>query len=522
MTKPPRSVLTQCKDIHLITPPSSFKAIEAALSQNPHLTSLPLPKPDILAPESLTQTSGTAEILRHPDVKAVVTGDFLVLPCDLICEIPGESLLEAWMIQESGLGGASASSLDYLGPKMGLGGEKGGRRGGLGVWFQTRTESSIKGAETDFVITTALPRPTVPPSEGSLRPHISKLLYATTTDTLRDITAEKKSFPIRHGLIRKHGRIRMLTTHRDAHIYVFPHWVLDLVAHNESFDSISEDVVGWWAKASWQDGLAEKLGMRQIFDGTLSPSPDEKDGVDSTSHHSGLIEDDINLASMSTTHTSSLRPTTQPTSHPLSPIPPILAYIHPSPPLPTLAPLLLRVDTPSLLLSTSLHLATHPAGTTPHSHPQKISTPSLIAPHTSVHAPSSLLAANVTVATHASVKECVIGASCSIGPGAKLVRCLLMDEVEVGEKCVLSGCVLGRRSRVGAGATLRDVEVQGGFVVEAGADAKGEKMMVFDGLEDDEGDGREEGEGDGHGDGDGEDGGDGGERKSDEGFGWGS
>lgn len=394
------------------------------------------------------------------------------------------------MIQESGLGGAASNSLDYRGPKMGVGGEKGGRRGGLGVWYQTKTESSVKTTETDFIITTALPQSTVHPPEQSLGPHISKLLYATSSDSLGDIIEENRNFPIRHGLIRKHGRIRMLTTHRDAYIYIFPHWVLDFAARNETFVSIGEDVVGWWAKASWQDGLAEKLGLRQVFDGTsTAPSSDEKDGVDSNSHHSGIIEDDIDIANMSSTHTSSLRPQSQTFNRQRSPIPPILAYIHPSPPAPPAPlPLLLRVDTTSLLLNTSLHLATHLPATTPHSHPQKISTPSLIAPHTTVHAPTTLLAPNVTVATHASIKECVIGASCSIGVGAKLTRCVLMDEVEVGEKCVLSGCVLGRRTRIGKGAVLRDVEVQGGFVVEAGTEAKNEKMMVFAGLEDDQDD----------------------------------
>lgn len=412
----------------------------------------------------------------------------MILPCDLICEIPGESLIEAWMIQQSGLGGAASNSLDYLGPKLGVGGEKGGRRGGLSVWYQTKIESSVKTTETDFIITAALPQSTVQAPETSLRPHISKLLYATSSDTLGDIIEENEAFPVRHGLIRKHGRIRMLTTHRDAYIYIFPHWVLDLAARNETFVSIGEDVVGWWAKASWQDGLAEKLGLRQIFDGTsTSPSPDEKDGVDSNSHHSGMIEDDIDLANMSSTHTSSL-PSSQTPSRQRFPIPPILAYIHPSPPAPTPSPLLLRVDTTSLLLNTSLHLATHPPTTSPHSHPQKISTPSLIAPHTTVHAPSTLLAPNVTVATHASIKECVIGASCNIGAGAKLVRCVLMDEVEVGEKCVLSGCVLGRRAQIGKGAVLKDVEVQGGFVVEAGTEAKNEKMMVFTGLEENQDD----------------------------------
>lgn len=392
------------------------------------------------------------------------------------------------MIQESGLGGAASNSLDYRGPKMGVGGEKGGRRGGLGVWYQTKTESSVKTTETDFIITTALPQSSVHPPEQSLGPYISKLLYATSSDSLSDIIKENRNFPIRHGLIRKHGRIRMLTTHRDAYIYIFPHWVLDFAARNETFVSIGEDVVGWWAKASWQDGLAEKLGLWQVFDGTsTAPLSDEKDGVDSNSHHSGIIEDDIDIANMSSTHTSSLRPQSQTFNRQCSPIPPILAYIHPSPPAPSAPPpLLLRVDTTSLLLNTSLHLATHLPATTPHSHPQKISTPSLIAPHTAIHAPTTLLAPNVTVATHAAIKECVIGASCSIGVGAKLLRCVLMDEVEVGEKCLLNGCVLGRRTRIGNGAVLKDVEVQGGFVVEAGTQAKDEKMMAFAGLEDDQ------------------------------------
>lgn len=386
------------------------------------------------------------------------------------------------MIQESGLGGASSNPLESLGPKMGVGGEKCGRRGGLGVWYQTKTESSIKTTETDFIMTAALPQPTVQPPALSLRPHVSKLVYATSSDSLGDLVEEHQGFPIRHGLIRKHGRIRMLTTHRDAHIYIFPHWVLDLAARNETFVSIGEDVVGWWAKASWQDGLAEKLGLRQIFgDISTSPAPDEKDGVDSNSHHSGMIEDDVDLANMSST---SPIPPTRTSNRQRSPIPPILAYIHPSPPAPTFSPLL-RVDTTSLLLNTSLHLATYPPATTPHSHPQKISTPSLIAPHTTVHEPTTLLAPNVTVATHASIKESVIGASCSIGAGAKLTRCVLMDEAEVGEKCVLSGCVLGRRARVGKGSVLKDVEVQGGFAVEAGTEAQNEKMMVFAGFEDD-------------------------------------
>ncbi|KAL8711241.1 MAG: hypothetical protein Q9220_004386 [cf. Caloplaca sp. 1 TL-2023] len=227
--------------ITLITPPQSCKAIEDALSRNPHLTSLPLPRVDVLAPESLSQNTGTAEILRLPEVQAVIDGHFIVLPCDLISELAGESLLVTWMVYAAGIIGSPAAP------------------GGLGVWFPTKGEHAIKGEETDFLMTANLPDATVDPPPDSLRPHLSQVVYSTSTDTLNDIIQARQSFPVRHGLIRKHGRIRMLTNHRDAHIYLFPYWILDFINSNPKLDTIGEDIVGWWAKATWQDGLVPKL-----------------------------------------------------------------------------------------------------------------------------------------------------------------------------------------------------------------------------------------------------------------------
>ncbi|MCJ1378299.1 hypothetical protein MMC17_001396 [Xylographa soralifera] len=491
-------------NIHLITPPSSAKAIESALSQNPHLTSLPAPTADILAPEELTQTSGTAAILRLPEVQAAISGDFLILPCDLICEVAGESLLEAWMIQQGGLGGASSGSHDYRGPKMGIGGEKGGRRGGLGVWFETKSEGSVKGEETDFVITTPLETSVVLPPEGSLRSNISRLVYSTTTDTLKDITEEKKTFPIRHGLIRQYGRIRMLTTYRDAHIYLFPHWVLDMVKKNDTMDSISEDLVGWWAKAGWQDGLADKLGLRQVFEDI-----EDREG-EHGSHHSGLLEEEMDIGSLSTTWTSdlTLKPRKEQqsafasrVSTPVPPlihssienrkliIPPILAYIQPST---SSAPLIRRVDTAAILLHVSLRLAkldsideAGRAASSPFAHAHKIAYQGGIAQRSTVTKTDCLLAENVTVEEKSVIKESVIGANCHIKSGARLTRCVLMDGVVVGERCQLTGCILGRRVQVGRESVLKECEVQEGNVVAEETDAKGEKFMVFEGLDED-------------------------------------
>jgi translation initiation factor eIF-2B subunit gamma len=438
------------------------------MNTNPHLTGLPLPKPDILAPQGLDQNTGTAQIFRLPEVRAIVKGDFIVLPCDLVCEIGGESLLESWMIKEAALGGATAADPEPSDPKMVLGGGKRSQRGGLGVWYETKGETIIKGEETDFIATSPLEAGPVPPAKSSLLAHMSKLVYSVPTDTLNDITEDKKSLPIRHSLVRAHSRIRMMSSHRDAHIYVFPAWILEFINQNEHFDSIGEDVIGWWAKAGWQDGLGDKLGLREIFKKSDLVASDD-------SLLSNAPADDIDIIALSSTWTSKFQ--TAGHSDKLQ-IPPMLAYMHPSKPTsksPTV-PLIRRVDTAPLLLSISLQLAKIESienlgreTPSPFAHQSKVAYPEGIASKTTVTRPDCLLAENVTVEEKCSIKESVIGANCQIRTGAKLTRCVLMDGVVVGKGCKLTGCILGKRSVIGEDSVLLDCEVQENLLVEPGS-----------------------------------------------------
>lgn len=480
-------------DITIVTPPESLDAIEAAMSQNPHLTSLPAPKPDIIAPQGLTHASGTGDLFRLPEVQAAVRGDFLVLPCDLVCELDGTALTDAWMIEEGGLNAVTGRPGDSGGIPMPVGGEKIGRRGGLGVWYQTRGEGSVKGEETDFIATAPLAAPVVPPPVDSLRRHMSKLVYTAPTDTLNDITEDRKCFPVRHSLIRHHPRLRMLTTYRDAHIYLFPYWVMEMIKKNETFESIAEDVLGWWAKAGWQDGLGDKLGLRQIFDPQES-SDSEVDGG------SQVVDDEIDVSKLSTTWAMCpVESSTVPThlasrvqnatiaqglksisQKPKLAIPPILSYVQPSDPS---CPLIRRVDTAHLLLSVSLRLAKLPSieevgrdAASPFAHQAKVAHKDAIPRKCRVEAENSLLAENVIVEEKCNIKESVIGSNCKIGEGARLLRCLLMDGVEVGPNAQLTDCVLGRRCKIEGGpakgdekTVLKDCEVQDGQVVEWGS-----------------------------------------------------
>jgi translation initiation factor eIF-2B subunit gamma len=407
----------------------------------------------------------------------------------------GEALLETWMIKEAGLGGATGGGEEFHGPKMAIGGEKGGRRGGLGVWYETKIEVpkgelAVKGEETDFLATAPIDQGPVPSYQSSLLRHTSKVVASFPTDTLNDTIEIKNMLPIRQSLVAKHGNVRMLTTHRDAHIYIFPSWVLDMINKNDDMDNLSEDVIGWWAKASWQNGFAERLGLRDIFHGVKASNYEEANERDEES------KEDIDIAALSSTSVSTVQSlkssitfsathqspkidaqdsTTDPSDTEPLIVPPFLAYLHQSQPYGTPgAPVVRRVDTAPLLLMISLQLAKLEAidqvgrqEASPFAHASKVAYPGGIAGRCTVTRQDCLIADNVTVEERSAVKECVIGANCQVGEGAKLFRCVLMEGAVVGKGCKISGSILGRRSVVGNDSVLQDCEVEDNMRIEA-------------------------------------------------------
>lgn len=425
--------------------------MKAAMGTNPHLTSLPMPRPEILCPADLTQTAGTAEILRLPEIRNLITGDFLVLPCDLVCEFGAEQLLQAWMVK-------AASATDLLGAKGFSNGSRSRHSGGIGVWYETKNNVTVKGEETDFVATINLPASATTPPKGSILANVSQVVYTMPTDALNDRMEDRKALALRHGLLRANPRIRMLTTHRDAHIYIFPRWILDFIEANERFESIGEDVVGWWAKASWQEGLADKLKIMGSCKANTSDEVESNPDSDTGATDQAAATPGDASANGSRNHPES--------------VPPMIAYLH-SNKTQEAGAIIRRVDTAQLLLAISLQLAKLPsveeagAGTvSPFAHPRKIAYPEGVKPRTTITKADSLIAENVTVEEKTSIKECVIGAGCQIQEGAKLSQCLLMDGVVVGKGCKLTKCILGKRSVIGDGSILTDCEVQENLLVE--------------------------------------------------------
>jgi translation initiation factor eIF-2B subunit gamma len=315
--------------------------------------------------------------------------------------------------------------------------------------------------------------------------------------TVKEKMEQDKGLLLRHSLTKKHPRVKMLSTFRDAHLYIFPYWVKELALRQETFQSVSEDLVGFWAKAEWQRGLGEKLGMDEIFH-RENGAHAENGSFDGES-----IEEEIDLLAMSTT---SSRPNINvarppPTSSfasrvsnvssdaekPELKIPPLLAYVQRGS-----APFVRRVDSSAILLSTALRLAKLEsieeagAAASPFALPQKIAHPEGIAQRTTITKSDCLVGQNTTVESKCVIKESVIGANVKICSGARLQRCLIMDGAVVNSSCTLTGCIVGRRAVIGKDSVLKDSEVGDGYLVEEETDAKNEKFMIFEGLEDDE------------------------------------
>ncbi|RYP47856.1 hypothetical protein DL768_006173 [Monosporascus sp. mg162] len=383
-------------NITLVCPPSAAEAITTALNTNPFLTGLPHPHPDLLAPKDLDYNTGTAEILRLPELQEVITSDFIVLPCDLVCGLGGDRLLQAWMVK-------AASLTNLLDDE-----ESSTPNGGMGVWYETKTENPIK----------------------------------------------------------------------------------DFIQRNERLETIGEDVIGWWAKASWQTGLFDKLGFKSILDSTSTSESGQ------SSHDPATSGEYDGSASPTGSQERSQKVPHEPfpkrydglTARPKkSVVPPLLAYIHPSQ---QEAPLIRRVDTTQLLLAVSLQLAklpsieeAGPGPVSPFAHTKKVAYPDGVKPRTTITRQDCLVADNVVVEEKTSIKESVVGANCLIKEGAKLFQCLLMDGVVVGKGCKLTRCILGKRSEVGEGSTLTNCEVQENLLVEPRTDDKDNKLMSSSGLE---------------------------------------
>ncbi|CAG8055150.1 unnamed protein product [Penicillium olsonii] len=419
-------------DVTLIAFSSAVNLIKTTLKQDPSLSSFTFTK--ILAPADLEAETSTARILCLPEVQDCIRSSFLLLPCDLVCELDGQHLLNPW-------GFLRSQDLREF-------------NGGVGFYYQT--ESGIKDEVSDLIAVAPLEQGEMP---GAAKYKLSRLVMSMGMDASKAKMEDEKAFLLRHSLSRKYRRIKIMTDYRDAHLYFFPRWVKHLVRRQERISSIKEDLVSLWAKAQWQQGLAEKMGMANC-----------------RGHHSSRQWTDCEAVSCAVCQQPQNGLPDPGIVQPVE-MPPFLACT-----LEGSAKMFRRVDSPALLLSTSLRLAKlesiedaeDASMISPLAHSHKIASPDCVANRSYISRNDCLLAPSVVVEKGCSIKETCIGPGSNICNGARLTRCVVLGNVTIGPRCVLVGCVIGSRSSVGSGSVLNGCEVQEDFEVPERTEAKNE------------------------------------------------
>lgn len=440
----------------------------------------PLRKPKIVGVSSPGSKTGTADVLRHPQVYNHIKKDFMVLSCDSICEIPATTIIKEWMLLPETVGD---------------------NKGALGVWYEVKKE---KGVERDTIITGPVPR-------YDLESHLR------TTEARTDSTAEltyllqnfgsrtddgKGDIEIRRSLFKHHPKVMYHSLYRDAHIYIFPAWSLKFILNNprNKLKSIKDDVLGWWAKAGWQgSGLqAHNLGILGILSRDDGNDGGKSDSLSVASYHDDEVteadvEKFLGLSSMGQSghsaapgtangrkeiNTRGWFPTKNKIPSPVdSPISnsseekvfkkikkpaynglfcPGIAVFKPKMTITPLAttPLIRRVDTLPLYLSTCLELARNPAYNT-----KPIHSSAVIDSKANVSNIDSMVGAGTKVEEKVLVKRSVIGKDVRIAASAKIQGCVILDGAQIGANCKLEGCIIGRHATVGDNSSLTSCQV---------------------------------------------------------------
>ncbi|EPS43535.1 hypothetical protein H072_2475 [Dactylellina haptotyla CBS 200.50] len=445
--------------------------------------SRPLLQPTIVGAVLPNSKTGTAEVLRLPQVHSLIKNDFMVLSCDSICEIPAATVIKEWMLLPDTLGNKS---------------------GALGVWYEVQKQ---KGAERDLLLTGPISRFDL---EASLRSTEARTdETAEVSYLLQNYGSRKEDFKddirIRRALFRRHPKLLLNDAYRDAHIYIFPFWSLKFILANPSnkLKSIKDDVLSWWAKACWQGSgkQAHLLGMLKILNDEDDDNDSQKsDGLSMTSFREEEITEKTieNFLGMSTTRTSTWSasddaakgrkqintrgwfPTEETEASPVdSPTPsstdsrekefkkiripaynglfvPGIAVFKPQMTITPLAttPLIRRVDTLPLYLSTCLELARNPVYNA-----KAVHQTAEVHERANVSNIDSMVGAGSKIEEKVLIKRSVVGKNVKIGKMAKVQGCVILDGAEIGAGCKLEGCIIGRFTKIGANSALTACQV---------------------------------------------------------------
>jgi translation initiation factor eIF-2B subunit gamma len=247
---------------------------------------------------------------------------------------------------------------------------------------------------------------------------------------------EDNELTISKGLLHRHPNVHISKNLRDYHVYLFSHWVLQLLEEKTNISSIQGELVPYLVRAQFSQQARE---WTHVLDGNARA---ESAVVQSMTH-----------ATPSSTSSSSRLDHDNPVK--------CFALVA----LDTCY--CVRVNSIEHLLAANRHVSSSAYAYQPW---PVVADPALLdaaadkfpAAHINRNC---VVGEDLQVGDAANLKRCVVGAHVHIGAGAKLMDCVLMDHAVVGANTTLTSCIVGYSGRVGDNVTLDDCQVAPRFAV---------------------------------------------------------
>lgn len=348
--------------------------------------------------------AGTADALRQ--IRDRVKTDFFVLSGDLVSNIQLHYLADIHRSRDSS----------------------------LVALVQERTEQKDKKTEKDKTTEENLDSQYIGLDEKT-----GRLVYFQSQADVEDGLAINKS------LLRRHPNLTMYTRLKDAHLYLFAHWVIDLLCEMRMINDIQSELVPLMVKrqfsSNWLKWRARNKSNSQALALLMSHAPSYSS--------SSAYNASASAASPAFEEDEAFR-----------------CYVYTAPP----ACFCQRANSMSAWKNMNHELAADPEYTYT---PWALMASDNQATHMARMFPKAQLggqvhvAKSVTLGDYVNIKRSTVGYNCKIGNSVKLINCIVMENVTVEDGCTLQDCILSPGCTVQKNCSLKDCKIGPNFTVSA-------------------------------------------------------
>ncbi|KAJ3409732.1 hypothetical protein HDV05_004289 [Chytridiales sp. JEL 0842] len=334
---------------------------------------------------------GSADALRHAANR--IKTDFLVLGCDLITNYPPHKLLDVHRIQ-----GPAVTALFYeaIKPEDGV---------------NTKKDEEM----TEYI---------------GIDHSTCRLLM---TEPLEDLDDE---LPVRMAMFEKFPTLNIHSKLREAHLYVFKRWVIDLVVKSK-VNSIKSELIPLLIQSQFSDRVLKREGIDKLL-----ASPANGDTFQTarkiSSTGGGLVGSATTPSVVCTAVVAKE------------------GYCF-------------RANTQWTYLEGNRQMTKH-------------MTEGLIAENAGFSqrtqvGPDSMVGEGTRLGERTGVKKSVIGKHCIIGRNVKIVGSVIMDHVIIDDNVKLEGSIVCNDAKIGESSHVKDCQIGAGYKMDKDTQAKNESFI---------------------------------------------